>query len=59
MFGKNGEEKIINEIKNLSSNTKIMITKYLYNQEYKGVHEYIQNNYKKVDTILNQYEIYK
>lgn len=56
--GINGEQRIIDEIEKLK-NKKLIITKYIYDQEYSGVHEYIINRYKKVDTIAGIFEVYE
>lgn len=56
--GLNGKENIINEIKNLS-NVKILLTKYIYYQEYPEIHEFIKNNYKKTDEIMGVFEVYE
>lgn len=56
--GKNGKEKVLEEIKKLGD-VKIILTKYRTYQEYQEVYEYVRENYEKVDTILNWYEVYE
>lgn len=56
--GINGEEKIIKAISDLS-NTKLIITKYIYYQEHINVHKYIIENYKKTDEIMGVFEVYE
>lgn len=48
--GINGQEKIINEIKNMKD-SKFFIMKEKYYQEYQEVYDYIKNNYKNVGEI--------
>lgn len=56
--GIDGEEKIINAINSLS-NTKFIITKYIYFQEHINVHKYIMDNYNKIGEIMGDYEVYE
>lgn len=56
--GINGSEKIIQEI-NKQKNVKFVIIKRPCAQEYKEVHEYIKQNYKKTDTIMGIFEVYE
>lgn len=48
--GINGQEKIINEIKNMKD-SKFFIMKEKYYQEYQEVYDYIKSNYKNVGEI--------
>ena len=57
--GLNGEEKLINAIKNLDKDTIIMKTKAGMKQEYQGVHKFIEQNYKKVYTLMDKLEVYE
>lgn len=56
--GLNGQEKIINKIKKLN-NVKIMLTKYMYYQEYPEVQDFVRKNYKKTDELIGVFEIYE
>ena len=57
--GLNGEEKLINAIKSLDDGTLIMKTKAGLKHEYRGVHEFIEQNYKKIYTLMDRLEVYE
>ncbi len=57
--GLNGEEKLINAIKNLEEGTLIIKTRAGLQQEYSGVHEFIEKNYKKIYTLMDRLEVYE
>lgn len=57
--GENGKEKILNEIKNLGEDVKIILTTYQTYQEYEEVYEYVRENYQKVDNLIGMYDVYE
>ena len=58
-MGYNGKQKLLNAIDNLDEDTRIILTRYRYAQEYEEMYQYIYENYEKVDTVYDYYEVYE
>lgn len=56
--GLHGSQKIIEKIDNLGD-AKVIMTDYMYFQEYAEVHEYIATNFTRVDTVMEVYGVYE
>ena len=54
-LGKDGEDGLISEVRNLNSGTKILISKEKFWQESEKLRNIIINNYKKIGEIEDYY----
>lgn len=58
-MGYNGKQKLFDAIDNLDKDTRIILTRYRYAQEYEEMYQYIYENYEKVDTVMEYYDVYE